>query len=60
LKRVKAGNSLGRTYWRSAITEGIFMSSEGLCTSRSYVAMMSTRSRNTALIAVCHGHRLSG
>ncbi len=29
LKRVKAGNSLGRTYCRSAITEGIFMSSDG-------------------------------
>ena len=35
LKRVNAGNSLGRTYWRSAITEGIYMSSDGECTSRS-------------------------
>jgi hypothetical protein len=60
LKRVKAGNSLGFTYWRSAITLGICMSSEGEWTSRSYVATTSTRSRKIALIAVCHGHRLSG
>ena len=35
LKRVKAGNSLGFTYCFSAITLGIFISSEGECTSRS-------------------------
>src|SRR3546814_856656 len=32
----------------------------GLWISRSYSAMISTRSRNAALMAVCQGHRLKG
>jgi len=35
LKRVKAGYSLGRTYCRSAITEGSLMPKLALWTSRS-------------------------
>ena len=59
LNRVKAGYSRRPHILPQRDHRGQAASSKlGLCTSRSYWATMSTRSRNTALTAVCHGHRL--
>ena len=45
----------GLTYSFSTTTEGMRIASRWLRTTSSYSAMMLTRSRNTALIASCHG-----
>ena len=42
------------------MTEGNLSVRVGLCTSRSYKATTSTRSRNIALTAACHGHSDKG
>src|SRR3546814_16150402 len=57
LNRVKAGCVAGRTYGRSAMTDGNRLVRLGLRISSSYSALISTASRNAASMAVFQGNR---
>jgi hypothetical protein len=60
LKRVKAGRRSTGTNCFSTITLGRRISRLGERTERSYSEMTTTRRKNTAFTASCHGHSDSG